>query len=136
MLQGINLKKKKRKNDTGRPSFGEQGLLLIFRGSFYTLSCTLSKVKNAESAQHSISINFYRYQVSSCIPFHKQGSYFLYIIFWPRGLLILYDPFLIKFGQPEHLLSLEMFFFLNSLACITLKVQSYIFMEQRFSGLQ
>ena len=107
----------------------------IFREDFYTLSCTLSKVKNADSAQHSISINFYRYQVSSCIPFHKQGSYFLYIIFWPRGLLILYDPFLIKFGQPEHLLSLEMFFFLNSLACITLKVQSYIFMEQRFSGL-
>ena len=110
MLQGINLKKKKRKNDTGRPSFGEQGLLLIFRGSFYTLSCTLSKVKNAESAQPSISINFYRYQLSSCIPFHKQGSYFSYIIFWPGGLLKLYDPFLIKLGQLKHLLFLEMFF--------------------------
>ena len=37
-----------------------------------------------------------------------------------------YDPFLIKVGQLKHLLSLEMFF-LNSLACVTLKVQSYIF---------
>ena len=82
----------------------------IFRGSFYTLSCTLSKVKNAESAQQSFSINFYRYQVSSCIPFHKQGSYFLYIIFWPRGLFTFYDPFLIKVAQLKHLLFLEMFF--------------------------
>ena len=76
---------------------------------------------HAESAQHSISINFYQYQVSSCIPFHKQGSYFLYIIFWPGGLLTFYDHFLIKVGQLEHLLFLKCFF-LNSLACITLKV--------------
>ena len=59
----------------------------IFRAGFYTLSCTLSKVKNAESTQHSISITFYRYQVLSC------KSYFLYIIFWPGGLLTFYDPF-------------------------------------------
>ena len=38
----------------------------IFREGFCTLSCTYSKVKNAESTQHSISINFYRYQVPSC----------------------------------------------------------------------
>ena len=38
----------------------------IFREGFYILSCTYSKVKNAESTQHSISINFYRYQVPSC----------------------------------------------------------------------
>ena len=31
-----------------------------------------------------------------------QESYFLYIIFWPGGLLIFYDPFLIKVGQPEQ----------------------------------
>ena len=121
-------------------TWGDQALVskahhFIFRGSFYNLSCTLSKLKNAESAQHSISINFYRYQVSSCIPFINKGLIFLYIIFWPGGLLTFYDPFLIKVGQLKHLLSLEMFF-LNSLACVTLKVQSYIFMEQRFSGLQ
>ena len=47
-----------------------------------------------------------------------------------------YDPFFIKVGQLKHLVSLEMFFFLKFLACVTLKVQSYTFMEQRFSGLQ
>ena len=36
---------------------------------------------------------------------------------------------------PEQWFSLEVFP-LKFLACITLKVQSYIFMEQRFSGLQ
>ena len=38
----------------------------IFREGSYILSCTYSKVKYAESTQHSISINFYRYQVPSC----------------------------------------------------------------------
>ena len=28
-----------RKNDMGRPSFGEQGSHFIFQSSFYTLSC-------------------------------------------------------------------------------------------------
>ena len=68
----------------------------IFREGFYTSSCTYSKVKNAESTQHSISINL-------LIPgSFLQESYFLYIIFWPGGLLIFYDPFLIKVGQPEQ----------------------------------
>ena len=40
--------------------------LLYFLWGFYTLSCTYSKVKNTESAQHSISNNFYQYQVPSC----------------------------------------------------------------------
>ena len=103
------------------------------RGSSYTLRCTLSKVKNAESTQHSISINFYRYQVPSC-----KSLIFLYIIFWPGGLLVFYDLFLIKDWSartPEQWCSLEVFP-LKFLACITLKVQSYIFMEQRFSRLQ
>ena len=41
-------------------------VLLYFSRGFYTLSCTYSKVKNAESTQHSISNNFYQYQVPSC----------------------------------------------------------------------
>ena len=41
-------------------------VLLYFPWGFYTLSCTYSKVKNAESTQHSISNNFYQYQVPSC----------------------------------------------------------------------
>ena len=77
---------------------------------------------HAESAQHSISFNLDQNQVFSCIPFHKQGSYVLYIIFRPRGLLTFYDSFLIKVGQPENLFSLEAFFPLNSLICITLRI--------------
>ena len=89
----------------GQASSVSEALYFIFRGGFYTLSCTYSKVKNAESTQHSISINFYRYQVLSC-----KSLIFLYIIFWPGGLLTFYDPFWIKIGQLKHLLSLEMFF--------------------------
>ena len=38
---------------------------------------------------------------------------------------------------PEQWFSLKVFFlFFKFLVCVTLKVQSYIFMEQRFSGLQ
>ena len=46
-------------------SVSEAHLLYSSRG-FYTLSYTYSKVKNAESTQHSISNNFYQYQVLSC----------------------------------------------------------------------
>lgn len=55
------------------------------------------------------------------MPFHKQGSYVMYIIFWPGGLLTFYDPFLIKVDQPENLFSLEMFFFFMSLPCVSLR---------------
>ena len=44
------------------------------------------------------------------MPFHKQGSYAMYIIFWPGGLLTFYDPFLIKVDQPENLFFLKVFF--------------------------
>ena len=46
------------------------------------------------------------------MPFHKQGSYVMYIIFLPGGLLTFYDPFLIKVDQPENFFFLEVFFFL------------------------
>ena len=93
--------KKDREREKERMTQGDQASvseahLLYFLWGFYTLSCTYSKVKNAESTQHSISINFYQYQVLSC------KSQFLYIIFWPGDLLIFYDLFLIKVGQPEQ----------------------------------
>ena len=46
--------------------------------------------------------------------------------------MIFYDPFLIKVGQPAQFFLKA--FLLKFLACVTLKVQSYIFMEQRFRG--
>ena len=65
---------------------------------------------HAESAQHSISFDLYRNQNVFYIPFHLQGSYVMYIIFWPGGLLTFYDTFLVKVGQPENLFSLKVFF--------------------------
>ena len=62
--------KKDRESDKERMTRGDQASVskarhFIFREDFYTLSCTLSKVKNAKSTQHSISINCYQYQVPS-----------------------------------------------------------------------
>ena len=67
---------------------------------------------HGESAQTLQQFCPYRKQDFFCMPFHKQGSYVMCIIFWPGGLLTFYDPFLIKVDQPENLLSLEVFFFL------------------------
>ena len=56
--------KKDRERDKERMTRGDQASVseacyFIFREGFYTLSCPYSKVKNAKSTQHSISINFY-----------------------------------------------------------------------------
>jgi len=37
--QKVREREGERKNNMGRPSFGEQGLHFIFQSSFYTLSC-------------------------------------------------------------------------------------------------
>ena len=63
--------KKDRERDKERMTRGDQtsvskARLPYFPRGFYTLSYIYSKVKNAESTQHSISNNFYRYQVPSC----------------------------------------------------------------------
>ena len=52
--------------------------------------------------------------------------------------MIFHDFLLIKVSQPEHQnndFSLKVFL-VKFLACVTLKVQSYILTKQRFSGLQ
>ena len=59
-----------------------------------------------------------------------------HLLFW-RPVDIPWPPFDKGWSArtPEQWFSLKVFL-LKFLACITLKVQSYIFMEQRFSGLQ
>ena len=62
----------KKDRDKERMTRGDQASsvskapLLYFPQGFYTLSYTYSKVKNAESTQHSISNNLDRYQAPSC----------------------------------------------------------------------
>ena len=114
------------KDDTGRPSLGETGSAALFsKGAFIPWVTHFQKWKmqsHAESAQHSISFDLYWNQDVFCIPFHLQGSYVMYIIFWPGGLLTFYDPFLIKVGQPENLFSFKVFFLYFSDLCHPQKV--------------
>ena len=87
--------------------------------------------------KHSSSFALMETRIFFCMPFHKQGSYAMYIIFWPGGLLTFYDPFLIKVDQPENLFSLEVFFLYISNLCQPQKVlNNYILTEQRCSGSQ
>ena len=87
--------------------------------------------------KHSSSFALIETRIFFCMPFHKQGSYAMYIIFCPGGLLTFYDPFLIKVDQPENLFSLEVFFLYISNLCQPQKVlNNYILTEQRCSGSQ
>ena len=52
-----------KKETRGDQASSSKAHLLDSSRGFYTLSYTYSKVKNAESTQHSISNNFHRYQV-------------------------------------------------------------------------
>ena len=61
--------------------------------------------------------------------------FFVHYLLAQRPLDILW-PLFDKGWSPKTFTFPWNVFFLNSFACVTLKVQSYIFMEQRFSGLQ
>ena len=71
--------------------------------------------------KHCSSFALIETRIFFCMPFNKQGSYVMYIIFGPGGLLTFYDPFLIKADQPENLFSLEVFFFFIFLICVSLR---------------
>ena len=71
----------------------------IFKRGFYTLSYTFPEVKDTKSCWVSSTLHqFYLYQNQDifCIALHKQGSYVMYIIFWPCGLWTFCNSFLIK----------------------------------------
>ena len=91
-----------------------------------TLTWTYREMKDARSCRVSpntpVALPLSKLGFFFCVPFHKQGSYAMYIIFWPGGLLTFYDPFLIKVDQPENLFSLEVFFLYISNLCQPQKV--------------
>ena len=117
MLQVVILKEeqrekrreKEKKNDTGRPSSDEAGSAALFsKGAFIPYVTHFQKWKIQSHRVSSTLHQFHLYQNQDifCIAFHKQGSYVVYIIFWPCGLLTFCNSFLIKVGHPENLLSL------------------------------
>ena len=78
-------KKRSRKRETARDKewHGEAKLWwsrvcsFIFKGSFYTLSCTFPDVKDTKSCRVSSTLqqfDLHRHQDVFCIPFHLQGS--------------------------------------------------------------
>ena len=98
----------------------------IFKKSFYTLTCTYRKMKDARSCRVSSNI-------PALLPLLKPG-FFLHTFPINKGpmlctlssglggLLTFYDPFLIKVDQPENLFSLEVFFLYTSNLCQPQKV--------------
>lgn len=89
-------------------------------------------MKNAESTQHSISNNFINIRF---LPAKVLFSVH-HLLFW-KPVDIPWPPFDKGWSArtPEQWFSLKVFL-LKFLAWVTLKVQSYVFMEQRFSRLQ
>ena len=85
----------KRKNDMGRPVFLGTDPILYFPGSAFIHRDVIQK-------SHGVSSPDF-YQIRCFIQMYtKKGCY---IIFWPGGLLTIYDPLLVTaVSQPEHLL--------------------------------
>ena len=98
----------------------------IFKKSFYTLTCTYRKMKDARSCRVSSNI-------PALLPLLKPG-FFLHTFPINKGpmlctlssglggLLTFYDPFLITVDQPENLFSLKVFFLYTSNLCQPQKV--------------
>ena len=59
----------------------------------------------------SAALTLIETRLSLCIPSCIHKSQVIYIIFWPRGLLAFYGPFLIRVCQPENLFALIVLFF-------------------------
>ena len=85
-----------RESDMGRPVFqGTDSNSLFSRVCFYTLRCYAKVTRGQQSWLLSKSGASYK-----CI----QRSWGCYIIFWPGGLLTIYDPLLVTVvSQQEHL---------------------------------
>ena len=84
-----------RKNDMGRPVFPGTDPILYFPGSAFIHRDVIQKSRRVSSP------DFYKSQVLYTNVY--KGLRGCYIIFWPRGLLTIYDSLLvIVVSQPEH----------------------------------
>ena len=101
VFQGICLRKKRereRKTDkrererkTQRPELWWSGIhSFIFKRNFYPLSYTFLKVKNTESAQHSINFTFIKTRTFSAHLFINKGL-MLCLALWPVNISWLFS---------------------------------------------
>ena len=115
MFQGVILKEEQReekrenekKNDTGRPSFGERGPQLYFQKELLYLDLHIEGNERCKVTQsqpkHYIYFVFIKTRVFSAYLSHKQCC--VHYLLALEGLWTFYDPFLIKAAQPENLFS-------------------------------
>ena len=123
VLQGVSLKKKRerqreRERKTRRPELWWSGICsFIFKRNFYTLSYTFLKVKDSESAQHSMNFTFIEARIFSVYLFINKGL-MLCLALWPvniswlssdkgwsaRNLVFPWSVFL-YFSQPQKVLN-------------------------------
>ena len=96
VLQGVSLKKKRerqreRERKTRRPELWWSGICsFIFKRNFYTLSYTFLKVKDTESAQHSINFTFIETRIFSVYLFINKGL-MLCLALWPVNISWLFS---------------------------------------------
>ena len=111
VLQGVSLKKeereKERERKIQRPELWWSGICsFIFKRNFYTLSYTFLKVKDTESAQHSINFTLIETRTFSVHLFINKGL-MLCLALWPVNILWLFSD---KGWKQENLFSLKVFF--------------------------
>ena len=80
-----------KKNDMGRPSFGEQGPQLYFQQGLLYPKLHIEDNKGCEIMQSQQSLILIETRVSFLQTYRIQMVQVIYIIFWPEGLLTLYD---------------------------------------------
>ena len=102
----------------------------IFKKSFYTLTCTYRKMKDARSCRVSSNIPVLLPLLKPGFFLHtfpiNKGPMLCTLSSGLGGLLTFYDPFLIKVDQPENLFSLKVFFLYTSNLCQPQKVLNRI----------
>ena len=80
-----------RKNDMGRPSFGEQGPQLYFQQGLLYPKLHIEDNRGCEIMQSQQSLILIETRVSFLQTYRIQIVQVIYIIFWPEGLLTFYD---------------------------------------------
>ena len=80
-----------RKNNMGRPSFGEQGPYLYFQQGLLYPKLHIEDNRGCEIMQSQQSLILIKTRVSFLQIYCIQMVSVIYIIFWPEGLLTFYD---------------------------------------------
>ena len=96
-----------RKDHTGETSLSSDWSILYCPGKLFILLVVHRDQWIIQNYAGSAALTLIKTRLSLCIPSCIHKSQVIYIIFWPRGLLAFYGPFLIRVCQPENLFALK-----------------------------